>query len=83
MSVQWMDIIDNPAEYLNGSLPYNVTGYIHHCNLTGADCTTESNPDSFVWYDELHPSEQTSRVIAKAFVDVIKGTSKWATYWSS
>jgi hypothetical protein len=36
-----------------------------------------------MWYDELHPSEQTDRVIAREFVDVVKGGSKWATYWSS
>jgi hypothetical protein len=35
-----------------------------------------------MWYDELHPSEQTDRVIAREFVDVVKGKSKWATYWS-
>lgn len=34
-----------------------------------------------MWYDELHPSEQTDRVIAREFLEVIKGKSKWATYW--
>lgn len=34
-----------------------------------------------MWYDALHPSEQTDRVIAANFVEVVKGTSKWATYW--
>jgi hypothetical protein len=44
--------------------------------------TVNASPDSFMWYDELHPSEQTDRVIAREFVDVVKGNSKWATYWS-
>lgn len=77
------DIHDNPSEYLNGTAPLNVTGYINHCNLTGGDCVTNPNPDSFTWYDELHPSEQVERVIAMNFVDVVKGASQWATYWSS
>ncbi|KAK5111491.1 hypothetical protein LTR85_011838 [Meristemomyces frigidus] len=77
------DIHDNPSAYLNGTAPLNVTGYINHCNLTGGDCVANPNPDSFAWFDELHPSEQTERVIALNFVDVVKGASKWATYWSS
>lgn len=78
------DIHNNPASYLNGTAPYNVTGFIHHCNTTGGDCTTFTNsPDSFTWYDELHPSEQVQRLIAQNFVDVVHGNSSWATYWSS
>jgi hypothetical protein len=71
------DIYNNPANYLNGSAPLDVTGY---ANVNGTGNPT--NPDSFMWYDELHPSEQTDRVIAREFVDVVKGKSKWATYWS-
>ena len=77
------DIIDNPTEYLNGTAPLNVTGFSHVCNVTGGDCVASTSPDSYVWFDPLHPSEQTERVIAKNFVDVVKGASKWATYWSS
>ena len=33
-----------------------------------------------MWYDELHPSEQTGRVVAREFEQTIKGVSKWATY---
>jgi hypothetical protein len=35
-----------------------------------------------MWYDELHLSEQTDRIIAREFVGVVEGGSKWATYWS-
>jgi hypothetical protein len=52
------DIYDNPTGCLNGSAPANVTGFVHHCNLTGQACVDEDggkSPDSFLWYDELHP----------------------------
>jgi len=51
------DVYHNPAAYLNGSAPLNVTGFEHHCNTTGADCAyvyDNTSPDSFMWYDELH-----------------------------
>jgi hypothetical protein len=96
------DIYDNPAGCLNGSAPVNVTGFVHHCNLTRQACMDEDggkSPDSFLWYDELHPryvncllrsawefvlilirhSEQTDRIIAKNFVDVLGGKFKYAT----
>lgn len=36
-----------------------------------------------VWFADMRtsPSEQTDRVIARNFVDVLGGTSKYATYW--
>jgi len=75
------DIYNNPANYLNGTAPLNVQSVAHVCNVQGANCTTSSSPDSFVWYDPLHPSEQTSRVIAREFVGVLGGKSKYARYW--
>ena len=33
--------------------------------------------------DELHPSEQTDRNIAKNFVDVLNGNSTYASYYSA
>ncbi|GAB7339922.1 hypothetical protein MBLNU457_6445t1 [Dothideomycetes sp. NU457] len=77
------DIHDYPSRYLNGSLPYNVTGYINHCSVNGTNCVRQSNPDSYMWFDELHPSEQTERIVARTFLDVINGISPFATYWSS
>ncbi|KAL4938818.1 hypothetical protein BDV06DRAFT_225645 [Aspergillus oleicola] len=73
------DIWDNPASYLNGSLPLNVTGFVTSC--ADSTCPSKDSRDSFMWYDELHPSEQTDRVIAKEFLEVVAGGSKWATYW--
>ncbi|TKA62266.1 hypothetical protein B0A55_10897 [Friedmanniomyces simplex] len=77
------NIHDDPSAYLNGTAPFNVTGHVNVCNATGGDCVANPNPDSFLWYDELHPSEQTERIIARTFVDVVKGVSVYATYWSS
>ncbi|KAF2714193.1 carbohydrate esterase family 16 protein [Pleomassaria siparia CBS 279.74] len=76
------DIWHNPAAYLNGSAPLNVTGVIDLCDVTGSNCTVKADKDSYMWYDELHPSEQTSRVIAREFVGVLSGGSKWAKYWA-
>lgn len=81
-SLQMTDIHNNPSAYLNGTAPLNVDGYVNHCNTTGGDCVASTSPDSFLWYDELHPSEQAERVIAREFVNVVEGDSQWATYWS-
>lgn len=80
--IQISDIYHNPTSYLNGTTaPLDVQGYNRHCNATGGNCQTSSSPDSFLWFDALHPSEQTDRVIAREFVEVVKGTSRWASYW--
>jgi hypothetical protein len=71
------DIWHNPSVYLNGTAAPNVTGSIVQC---GPSCNVPGVRDSFMWYDELHPSEQTDRVVAKEFIDVVTGKSKWATY---
>ncbi|KAL9079670.1 MAG: hypothetical protein Q9157_001446 [Trypethelium eluteriae] len=77
------DIYYNPSKYLNGSAPLNVTGYSDVCNANGTVCVESSNPDSYLWYNTLHPSQQTDRIIAQNFVDVVRGNGTWATYWSS
>ncbi|KAL2817117.1 hypothetical protein BJX63DRAFT_419693 [Aspergillus granulosus] len=73
------DIYYNPIEYLDA--PANVTGYVRHCGMEGGGCTLQANPASYLWYDELHPSERADEVIGKEFVKVVEGTSRWATYW--
>ncbi|KAF2159214.1 carbohydrate esterase family 16 protein [Zasmidium cellare ATCC 36951] len=75
------DIYNHPSLYLNGTAPLNVTGFIAQCTSSNP-CAGQTSPDSYMWYNNLHPSEQTDRVIAKNFVEVVKGTSKWATYWA-
>lgn len=77
------DIWQNPSNYLNGSAPLNVTAGWHICSdVQGLNCTRTDSPDSYMWFDELHPSEQTSRIVAREFVGVLGGESKWAEYWS-
>ena len=71
----------NPSQYLNGTAPLNVTSSNLSCDTTGNVCTDHKNRDAYLWYDELHPSEQTERVVAREFVGVLKGESKWARYY--
>ncbi|RDI77215.1 hypothetical protein Vi05172_g12771 [Venturia inaequalis] len=75
------EMYTNPSAYLNGTAPLNVTSWINRCS--GNSCPGKLSPDSYLWYDELHPSEQADRNVAKEFVQVFKGGSRFATYWSS
>jgi hypothetical protein len=75
------DIWNNPSAYLNGTLPLNVTGYVIECSTS--TCASLDARDRFMWYDELHPSEQTDRIIAREFVNAVSGQSDWTTYWSN
>lgn len=81
------DIYYRPQEYLNGTAPLNVTGYINHCTWSNDTCLYQTaiangtDRDSFMWFDQLHPSEQTDRIIAREFVRMIEGSRKWATAW--
>ncbi|KAJ3783564.1 hypothetical protein GGU10DRAFT_50743 [Lentinula aff. detonsa] len=80
----------NPSQYLNGTAPLNVTGCINSCVFqvnepdSGA-CTlvNGTDRDSYLWYDELHPSEQADRIVAREMALVMEGkASKWATWLS-
>lgn len=75
------DMWTNPTNYLNGTAPANVTGIIDRCDAQGSHCVEAPSKDSYLWYDELHPSEQADRIIAREFVGVLDGKSKWAQYW--
>ncbi|THU95077.1 carbohydrate esterase family 16 protein [Dendrothele bispora CBS 962.96] len=84
------DILNHPDQYLNGTAPLNTTGCINSCvfdtpTSTG-DCTVvPEGPerDSFLWFDELHPSEQADRVVAMEIAKVFKGEeSRWTTWLS-
>jgi len=56
-----MDMIATPEKYF--SAPANVTGYYHVCNPADNSKCVDSKNDmaTFLWYDELHPSERTGR----------------------
>ncbi|KAF8904694.1 GDSL lipase/acylhydrolase [Gymnopilus junonius] len=86
------DMRAHPQLYLNGTAPLNVTGAVQACVFqlnestsdTG-DCTiaTGSDRDSFLWFDELHPSEQADRIVAKNIAQVIEGRQNEWTTWLS
>ncbi|KAF8579873.1 carbohydrate esterase family 16 protein [Ramaria rubella] len=79
------DILTFPALYLNGTAPLNTTGASNACVLSlnestsgPGDCSdpTPAEADSFVWFDELHPSVQSQRIVAREIVKAINGTSE-------
>ncbi|KAF8066944.1 GDSL lipase/esterase [Lyophyllum atratum] len=84
------DMFANPAMYLNGTAPLNVTGAINSCVFeiggTVGSCTTVTGSaarDSYLWFDELHPSEQADRIVAREVAKVIEGgKSTWGTWLS-
>lgn len=77
---QLSDIWHNPSSYLNGTVPLNVTSFITQC---GSPCASSSVRDSYMWYDSLHPSEQTDRVIAQEFVNIVNGNGTWGHTFTS
>ncbi|KAF5334166.1 hypothetical protein D9758_014835 [Tetrapyrgos nigripes] len=86
----FQDIYDHPGLYLNGTVPYNVTGCIRPCVFKQNDpksgfCSIVNGParDSYLWYDELHPSEQANRIVAREIAQVFQGKqSQWTTWLS-
>ncbi|KAJ3507245.1 hypothetical protein NLJ89_g6414 [Agrocybe chaxingu] len=86
------DMYARPQLYLNGTVPFNVNGAVHACVFQLNEST--SNPgvctdvegaarDSYLWYDELHPSEQADRIVAREVAQVIKGQKNQWTTWLS
>lgn len=79
------DIYSHPTQFLDS--PADVTGQYLTCDPAAAEwwnvCTTKEGREAaqFLWYDELHPSERVDAVIAKEFVKLVEGKSKYATYW--
>lgn len=74
------DIYNNPAQYLPAPAVVDVPYIL--CAISGSPCPSQPGSlDGYMWYDELHPSEGTDKVIAKEFLNVVKGTSKYAIYW--
>ncbi|KAJ9138817.1 GDSL esterase/lipase EXL6 [Pleurostoma richardsiae] len=75
------DIYYNPAAYLDA--PANSSGFYHHCVPTNnSDCVVSPEPaSSFLWYDELHPSEKTDSIIARHFIDVVAGNSSYGVQY--
>ncbi|KAG9219773.1 hypothetical protein CCMSSC00406_0008150 [Pleurotus cornucopiae] len=87
----FQDMFDHPSLYLNGTAPLNVKGASNTCvfPLDGTPgtpvCTATlgTDRDSFLWADELHPSEQADRIVAREIASVIRGkANKWTTWFS-
>lgn len=83
------DIYDTPTRFLNGTAPTNVTGAIRSCVYPvggGQGQCSEvqgTDRDSYLWYDELHPSEQANRLVAREISNIIKGgKSAWSKWLS-
>ncbi|KAE9388302.1 hypothetical protein BT96DRAFT_438020 [Gymnopus androsaceus JB14] len=77
------EMYNHPAMFFNGSIPANVTGHCHQCpdpdnflDCGIGDCTLAQR-DSYMWWDELHPSEQTGRNLAAEIWRKIQGVSKF------
>lgn len=53
------EIYENPSDYLDE--PANAKGYFRHCDATNSSgCVNQPKAlDTFLWYDELHPSNKT------------------------
>ncbi|KAJ7595525.1 GDSL lipase/acylhydrolase [Mycena floridula] len=86
------DMINNPADYLNGTAPLNTTVPLKSCvyqlNEPTSDtgiCTIAqgTDKDSFLWFDELHPSEQADRMVAREITGILKGKKNRWTTWIS
>ncbi|KAG8833908.1 hypothetical protein FRC17_009867 [Serendipita sp. 399] len=83
------DMLDRPQLYLNGTAPYNTTGSANPCvyepgasSATYCTMVSETEVDSYVWYNELHATNQANRVVAKEITELIRGrSSKWATWF--
>lgn len=85
------DMFDQPELYLNGTAPaFNVTGCINSCVFeldvpNSGVCTVVNGTDrdSYLWFDELHPSEQADRIVAREIAKVFQGEeSQWTTWLS-
>ncbi|KAJ7085374.1 hypothetical protein B0H15DRAFT_988213, partial [Mycena belliarum] len=75
------DMYNEPAKWFNGSIPANSTSHCHQCpdpedyrQCGIGDCTLAER-DSYMWWDELHPSEQTGRNLAREMWKKLEGKS--------
>ncbi|KAG8688068.1 hypothetical protein FRC11_006115 [Ceratobasidium sp. 423] len=85
----FLDIYNNPAKYLVGP-GYNVTDVVNACKFPYNNgtlvCNTqpESKRDAYLWWDELHPSEQANRVVARHILNVLKGgNDQWVSWYGA
>ncbi|KAF8434437.1 GDSL lipase/esterase [Terfezia claveryi] len=71
------DIYNSPAKYLTGPPPLNVTGMVVQCsepNFNSCYNYRDKERNSFLWYDELHPSEATMNIVAREVTKLLEGS---------
>lgn len=76
------DIFDKPAEYLEAPAD-NLGIYNVWDPVTGVDTPSTLPLASFMWRDPLHPTERTLEYVAKEFVEVVRGKSKYGKVYAS
>lgn len=66
-----VDVYENPEQYLASPAivdkPYNM------CTGNGTCTESATGLDHYMWFDDLHPSTQVDKAIAREFVEVVKG----------
>lgn len=84
------DIYLNPQDFLNGTGTPNIQVPAAECTfdefgMTVCEPTGDAigNLDGFMWFDNVHATEQTHRVLAREFVKVLDGESTYAEYYKS
>ncbi|KAL5511907.1 hypothetical protein ACEPAH_5125 [Sanghuangporus vaninii] len=82
-------MIASPAKYLNGTASPNVITPIKCCifqlNGSTANCmtVTGTDRDSYLWFDELHPSEQANRAVVREYTNaILRKSDSWVTWLS-
>lgn len=75
------NIYHDPSQYLDP--PANASGFYHHCDANNNSiCTTSPHPlETFLWYDELHPSNKTDTIVAQEFIKVVAGDSSYGIHF--
>ncbi|KAG8696760.1 hypothetical protein FRC08_006956 [Ceratobasidium sp. 394] len=82
------DMYENPQDYLVGPT-YNVTGVIQACRYPPGNSTLvcETEPpavrDSYLWWNELHPSEQAHKVVAQNVLKALKGQGPFVQWYGA
>lgn len=82
------DMYKNPAKYLIGP-DYNVVDAANACEYYPKNdswaCFTQPKGrwDSYLWFDELHPSEQANRVVARHILDALSGKGPFVSWYGA
>ncbi|CAE6477526.1 unnamed protein product [Rhizoctonia solani] len=82
------DMYYNPQDYLVGPT-YNVAGVIQACKYPYGNntlvCETEPPAvrDSYLWWNELHPSEQAHKVVARHVLDSLSGKGPFVQWYGA